>query len=126
MRNDISNFDDIIDSRDIIARIEELESCYDVETFEDNLDEDERDELLILKTFAEEESWNCSDWEDGATLIHDNYFQQYAEDYADDIGAIGTEHQWPLQHIDWEAAAEDLQQDFTSLDFDGETYWVRS
>ena len=122
---DISNTADIIDSRDIIARIDELEAEYDAEAFEDNLDEDERDELLALKTLAEEAENVCS-WEDGETMIHDTYFKDYAEQYADDIGAVGTENQWPLYPIDWEAPADDLQQDYSSVDYDGQTFWVRS
>lgn len=122
---DISNTADIIDSRDIIARIEELKAEYDAEAFEDNLDEDEREELLVLKSLAEEAE-NCCSWADGETLIRDTYFEQYAVDYADDIGAVGTEDQWPLSHIDWKAAADDLRQDFSSVDYDGATYWVRS
>jgi hypothetical protein len=122
---DISNTADIIDSRDIIARIDELESYYNAEAFADNLDEDEREELLVLKSLAEEAENVCS-WEDGETMIHDTYFREYAEQYADDIGAVGTENQWPLTHIDWEAAADDLQQDFSSVDYDGQTFWVRS
>ena len=121
---DVSNTDDIIDSRDVIARIEELEAEYDAEAFEENLDDDEREELLSLKTLAEEAE-NCCSWEDGATLISENYFTRYAEQYAEDIGAVGTENQWPLQHIDWEAAASDLQSDYSSVDFDGITFWVR-
>jgi hypothetical protein len=121
---DISNTADIIDSRDIIARIEELEAEYDAEAFEDNLDEDERYDLLALKSLAEEAE-NCCDWEDGVALINDNYFEQYAEEFASDIGAISSEHQWPLCCIDWKKAASDLQTDFSSVDFDGVTFWVR-
>ena len=120
---DVNNTDDIIDSRDVIARIEELEDMYDEEAFEDNLDDDERDELLDLKTLAEEAE-NCCDWQDGVTLISDNYFEQYAENYARDIGAISNEHRWPLDCIDWEKAADDLKVDFSSVDFDGVTFWV--
>lgn len=122
---DISNTADIIDSRDIIERIEELEAEYDAEAFETNLDDDEEAELLVLKCLAEEAE-NCCAWADGETLIHDNYFTKYAEQYAEDIGAVGTEDQWPLSHIDWEAAAEDLKQDFSTVDYDGATYLVRS
>ncbi len=122
---DVSNTEDIMDSRDVIARIEELESEYDAETFEDNLDEDERDELLALKTLAEEAE-NCCSWADGEILINDDYFEAYAEQYAEDIGMVGSEGRWPVYHINWEAASKELQQDYSSVDFDGQTFWVRS
>ena len=122
---DISNTDDMIDSRDIIARIADLESPYDAENGLDNISDGERDELLALKTLAEEAE-NVCEWEDGETLVHDNYFTKYAEQYAYDIGALNGEPHWPLNRIDWEAAASDLRQDYSSVDFDGVTFWVRS
>ncbi len=135
---DVSNTDDIIDSRDVIARIEELEaeleggyidgetSVYMVDDDGDFIDmDDEHEELKALKTLAEEAENVCS-WEDGETLIRDTHFKDYAEQYADDSGAIDSTHYWPLDCIDWDKAADDLQQDFSSVDFDGVTYWVRS
>ncbi len=134
----ISKYDDIIDSRDVIVRIEELKAeLRDAALTDDgwvllytedcdSIDmDDEYEELLALKALAEEAE-NVCQWVDGETLIRDTYFKEYAEQYADDIGAVGTENQWPLNHIDWEAAADDLQQDFSSVDFDGVQYWVRS
>jgi hypothetical protein len=136
---DVSNTDDIIDSRDIIARIEELEAELEGGTLDEKTNEyvmvdddgdeinmdDEYEELEVLKVLAEEAE-NCCSWEDGETLISDNYFEQYAVDFAEDIGAVGSEDQWPLQHIDWKAAAADLQTDYSSVDYDGQTFWVRS
>ncbi len=122
---DISNTADTIDSRDIIERIEDLESPYDAENGLDNISDDEKDELLALKCLAEEAE-DCCDWVDDVTLIHDNYFTRYAEQYAENIGTVGSADQWPVSHIDWEAAASDLQTDFSSVDYDGATYWVRS
>jgi hypothetical protein len=58
-------------------------------------------------------------------LINESYFETYAEQFADDIGAIDAKATWPLNHIDWKAAAEDLLQDYTSLDFGGTTYYGR-
>jgi len=120
---DVNNTDDMIYSLDVIERIDELESYYNEDAFEDNLNENQRDELLALKTFAEEAE-NCCDWSGGTTLISDNYFERYAEEHASDIGAISSEHQWPLYCIDWEKAADDLKVDFSSVDFDGVTFWV--
>src|SRR5208283_4356595 len=80
-------------------------------------------ELATLQTLADE---GISEWEDGATLIRDSYFEQYAEELADDIGAIDKNAGWPLTCIDWTKAAEQLQQDYSSVDYDGVDYWVRS
>jgi antirestriction protein len=49
----------------------------------------------------------------------------YAQDFAEDIGAIDRNAGWPLGCIDWEAAADELKSDYSSIEFDGVTYWVR-
>lgn len=60
------------------------------------------------------------------SAIPEDEFEDYAEQLAEDIGAIDREARWPLNRIDWEAAAEDLKVDYTEFDFDGTTYLVRA
>ncbi len=116
--SDINNAQDTIDSRDVIERIKELEA---IET----RDEEEEEELAALKALAEEGALYAPDWEYGETLIRDSYFAEYAEELAEDIGAIDRNAKWPLTCIDWEEAARQLKQDYTSIDFAGVAYWVR-
>lgn len=118
--NGITNTEDIIDSRDVIERIAELED-------EDYgpLDQAEAYELDQLRALRDEASGYAADWEYGEALIRDSYFEDYARDLADDIGAIDKDATWPVCHIDWEAAAESLQMDYTSVEYMGETYWIR-
>jgi len=158
MANTISNFDDVIDSRDVIARIEELEGerealqleIDDAEVqwlkTEAGTDEahavvdrrqaayvaldawtasDDADELRILKALADEASGYAADWPHGETLIRDSCFKAYAMELADDIGAIDNNASWPLTCIDWDQAARELQMDYSAVDFDGVTYWIR-
>lgn len=113
--------DNVIDSRDVIARIEELESVQE----DDNFLEDEAEELKVLKEFAAQGENASPDWTFGATLIHDSYFEEYAREFAEEIGAMPNTDSWPGYCIDWAQAAEELQVDYTPVDFDGETYWVR-
>ena len=47
------------------------------------------------------------------------------EEYAEDIGTIDREQNWPNYCIDWERAARDLAMDYTSFDFEGVSYLVR-
>ena len=138
--------DDVIDSRDVIARLDELES--DLADRESDLAAvaaldaakeardaakealeafrtDQQDELVALRALVAEASQCTDDWEHGATLIRERHFVKYAEQLADDIGAIDLNHKWPHNHIDWEAAADELQGDYCAVDFDGETYFVR-
>lgn len=159
MTTEISNSDDIIDSRDVVERIAELEAevgecaycgeqvseeqpggllVTDTESADearhcgisdDHLhytDGDKEQELDSLLKLQEEGESATGEWHDGATLIRDSYFEDYAEQLAEDIGAINPKAaSWPLNCIDWEQAARELQMDYTSISFDGTDYWVR-
>lgn len=134
----ISNNDDIIDSRDVMERIEELKYEWAEVTGDDpddydmgrddwavGLGEDGADELVALLALAEEGADYAADWMYGETLIRDSYFKEYAMELAEDMGVLPSEYLWPTSYIDWDAAARDLQMDYTTVDFDGVTYWVR-
>lgn len=152
--------DKIIDSRNIIARIDELQG--ERETLADELEEaiecvkhhhdgaldecgtntehdeyrrcktelaewdaDNAEELAELLALAEQGE-GYGDWSHGETLILESHFEDYAQELAEDIGAVNKDAKWPNNHIDWEAAADELRQDYTELDFGGETYLMRS
>jgi len=116
---------DIIDSRDVIERIEELESLEADATDDEPMLEEDAEELKRLRALAEDLEGYCSDWRHGETLIADAYFATYAEELASDIGAIDRNARWPLNHIDWNAAADELKQDYTSAEYGQTTYWAR-
>jgi antirestriction protein len=116
----ISNHDDIIDSRDVIARIEYLTDLGS------DADDDEKAELVALVSFAKEGADYSPDWADGETLIRDSYFVEYAQELAEDIGAVDSGASWPNTCIDWEQAARELKMDYSAIEFDGVTYWVRN
>lgn len=123
---DTSNNAYIIDSRNIIERIADLEA--ERESSETPLAfdrEPEGAELTALKALAEQGEGCCLDWEYGETLIRDSYFEEYARELADDIGAIQPNMSWPYTCIDWKQAAKDLKEDYTALEYDGVTYWAR-
>lgn len=114
---------DILDSRDVDERIEELESAI-ADGDLGVLDYDtELDELRDLRKQAQDYT---SEWRYGVTLILDDYFVEYAQQMAEDIGATPREHTWPLSYIDWDRAADALKQDYTSIEIAGHEYWVRS
>jgi hypothetical protein len=119
--NPIDNLEDYLDTCDILERINWLESD------EHELEEDEAEELENLKKLIEEVRQYSGDApEHGALLIRDSYFTEYAQELAEDIGAIGRDLQWPLMYIDWDAAADALKMAYSPVDFDGVEYWVRS
>lgn len=140
MKRTISNSDDIIDSRDVIARIEELEeerraAIEDCDHGEDCKaqdahardfdDSEEGQELKALKALQEEAEGYAADWKHGEALIRDSYFKAYAQELADDIGAVNSDAGWPNNCIDWDKATRQLQMDYASVEFDGVTYWIR-
>jgi hypothetical protein len=119
---------DIIDVRDIIARIEELEQEQpDDDAARDWTGAQELADLIALMSELEgmggDEQWQ-GDWYP-VTLIRDSYFQTYAQKLAEDIGAVKADAQWPHTCIDWEQAARELRYDYSSVDIDGVTYWTR-
>ena len=117
---EISNSEDFIDSRDIIARIKYLEIDDDCN------DEDENNELNALRDLQKQCEDYFSDWSYGVTLINEDYFTEYAQELAEDIGAIDRDSNWPACHIDWDEAADHLKMDYSCVDFDGVEYWARS
>lgn len=135
----ISNQDDVIDSRDVIDRLEELAGAWAAHANGEGepLDDDDTEELRTLTEFANEAEEYAEDWIYGAALIRDSYFEDYARELAEDcapspeiaelIRNDGQGDYWPLTcaRIDWVRAADDLRTDYAAVDFAGVTYWVR-
>lgn len=150
MTTELDNTQDVIDSRDVIDRIAELQELHDavseaeaeladmknataeeieeaeaaLEAAQDDFDDGLQSELAALKTLAEEAEGYSEDWTYGATLIRDSYFRDYCIDLCEDIGDVPKDLPNYIE-IDWEATARNIQVDYTSVDFDGVTYWVR-
>jgi hypothetical protein len=116
---EIDNYQDILDVRDIIDAYEDVRE-----------DEDEKDTASELSELLDDLRGNGGnhqwqgDWYP-VTLIRDSYFTEYAQEFADDIGATDGRNAWPYTCIDWESAARELRMDYTSVDYDGVTYWYR-
>lgn len=108
----------IIDSRDLIERLEELQQ-------RDDLSADAQEELKALQE-ADAELQGFSDYRYGLTLVADYLFQEYAQELAEDCGMMPEDLHWPLNCIDWEHAARELRYDYTSVELFGQTYWTRS
>lgn len=154
----IDNCDKIIDSRDIIERIEELQQerealenevaeCEEAYKYHDSDDtkstpewhalqdayreldnwneSDEAEELKSLEAFAEEASQYSSDWEHGETLINESYWVDYCKELVSDIGDMPREIPSYIE-IDWEATADNIAADYTQVDFDGTTFFMRN
>lgn len=135
--SDFTNTYNVIDVRDIIARVEELRESRDEynekmgdENAWDRVEDGEPEELETLESILSELKGNGGDeqWEGNwypITLIRDSYFTDYAKELAEEIGAVDSNASWPNNCIDWDFAARELQQDYSSFEFDGVTYWYR-
>ena len=117
---DIDNSNDYLDVRDIIARVEELR---DIE----QRDECDSEELATLETLLSEMRDNscCEQWEGNCypvTLIRDTYFEEAMDDLISDCYELPKDlPSFVNLTIDYEA----LRMDYTSVDYDGVTYWYR-
>jgi len=123
MTDSLTDGRDIIDSREIADRIAYLSTVHD--EYGGNMEADMSEELASLVAFRDEMADYMPDWEHGETLISDSYFTEYAQELAEDIGAVSSDASWPNGYIDWERAARDLRMDYTSAELAGVTYWGR-
>lgn len=115
--NTISNNENILDSRAIIQRIEELEEIEHPST-------EEAEELATLSRLASEGQKYADDWMYGVVLIHSDYFTAYCRELVQDIGDVPADLPSYLE-IDWDATADNLKVDYTEIDFGGEVYFIR-
>lgn len=111
---------DVIDTRDLQDEIDELES-----ELEDQ-PADEKDEVAVerLAALLALKDEIGSEWEDGVALVADGYFEDYAREMAEDCGMVGDGNKMS-DYVDWERWASDVQTDYSSVEFDDETYWYR-
>lgn len=160
MAREVNNYSDVLDSRDVIARRDELraeiddlmDTLRDAVSFRDEAalerpdiihvelenvvteahravsdwNDVNKEELDALTALCEEGEQYASDWEYGETLIRYSYFEDYARQFAEDIGAVSGMESWPQNCIDWEKAARELKYDYTAISFDGVDYYVRN
>lgn len=138
--------DEVLDSRDVIARIEYLREvwCEAVDEDDDRdyaiLSEDDwafglgaedARELVALMALAAECEDHTSAWLHGETLIRESYFTEYIQELVNDCyetpqGFDSSEWPWRHASMDWEAAAEEAKTDYAEATYLGETYYIRS
>ena len=109
--NIITNYNDVIDSGDILDYIKDKENDRDFEL--ENFVKKFRDEHYDYDRALE-------DLENGITFIRDSYFEEYMLDYFLEFNQVDEAL---LCYIDIEAFARDQQYDYNSIDFEGVEYW---
>ena len=111
---------DYIDLRDLAKELDDLVD-------RDDLDADEEERRTMLLDLEQELRGDLhAAANDEPMMVPDDAFEDYARDLAEDCAELPVDLKWPYTCIDWKQAAKELQQDYTSDDFDGETYWRRS
>jgi len=72
---------------------------------------------------------DCSDFDYGDTLIHEDNFVEYIEQLIADAYyetyKLVEESSWPVITIDYEQSASDAKMDYTEVEYLGETYLCR-
>jgi hypothetical protein len=126
-----------LDTRDLQARLEELES--EREDFQNTVDDAEEgeekqtaqeeldvwdaenlEELEALRELKDE----VSEWDDGNTLIPEEDWIDYVQELLIDIGDLPRNIPWYIE-IDWDRTAENIAQDYGTVDYLGTTYYYR-
>jgi hypothetical protein len=140
MRNEIDSGQDYINVRDVIARVEELREDRDSyvlgvpdgtetpapevwgRTYMADAEELDTLETLLseLKGNGGNEQWE-GEWYP-VTRIRDSYFEEAMDEMLEAIGYLPKDlPRYLTVTVDYEA----LQTDYTSVEFDGVTYWYR-
>ena len=103
------------------------------ELFEDILFEEEeieswkqdwQEEINQITCIDEVEDEIGSEFDFGVTLIPEDDFTDYVEDLLKGCGYISDDFPSWIE-IDWEATAENVKQDYSELEYEGETYFYR-
>lgn len=110
---------DVIESRDIIERLDELESD------EDSLDDNDKEELEVLREFKNALG-DHDDWKRGIAIINRSYFVEHVKELLADIGIPENLENFPSYiAIDWDATANNIERDYSSYDINGTEFLAR-
>ena len=99
----------------------------DFELIDDNGDfkanwEDELKQIEEIDTIENE----CSEFSFGETLIDEDDFEEYCEDFVNDCYGLRDIPQLIKNNIDWAGIADDMKQDYSEIEYQGNTYLCRS
>jgi hypothetical protein len=114
----------------------ELEEYSEIETYlgdevAENITEKERekffsdwkDEIDEINEIDYIES-ECYEFKFGCELIHFDYFTEYTKELLIDCGYINKDFPSWIE-LDWEATAKNVADDYSYIDYQGETYLFR-
>lgn len=83
-------------------------------------------ELVELESFVSDFKGYAPDYNYGETAIHEDYFTEYARSMVEDAGYIPADLPWFIADaIDWEHVAANVKHDYSAIEWNSETYYVR-
>jgi len=87
---------------------------------------DEINHYNNIKSFFTELEKYGNDWKYGSSIIHEDYFTEYSEELCIEVGEIPKDLPWYIaNHIDWNSVADELKADYTEVEYENETYYIR-
>ena len=104
------------------------ESFEDIRFEEEEIEswkEDFEDELKEIEEIDTIENELGSEFDYGVTLVDVDDFEEYVEDLLDELGYIPKDFPSWIE-IDWEATANNVRQDYTEVEYQGNSYLGRS
>ena len=111
----------------------ELDDFDEIETYlndeaSENIDDFKsywEDELVQIIEIDKVEYEVGSEFGYGCLLIEEDDFEDYVRELLVDCGYISEDFPHWIE-IDWEATSENVKQDYSELEYKGETYYFRS
>lgn len=132
---------DFWDLRDLAELAEECRDILDPESEEDADERQEALEVLAKLSGLADDLNQSNDATDGdsvsealndamgyygPTLVSESYWEDYAKETVIDFGYISDDMPEMIRNnIDWSGIAEDMQQDYTCVTFDGNDWYIR-
>ena len=112
------------DFNDVVPHMED-ESNNLIDDDVDDFYADWEDKFQQINEIDEVENAVGSEFTYGCTLIEEDDFVDYVKDLLEDCGYISKDFPSWIE-IDWEATSENVKQDYSEVEYQGETYYFRS
>ena len=115
-----------LDLKALADELDDLRTRRDDEDQDDPLDDGELERLKALEALENEiGDLHLAYRNQGPFIADGKDWEEYAEETAYDVG-LCQRGSTIANYVDWERWAEDLKMDYSSVEFDGETYWYRN
>jgi hypothetical protein len=83
------------------------------------------DEIVTITDIEKLEYEIGSEWEYGVTLIEEDEFEDYCEEFVEDCYGLKDVPSLIRNNINWEGVVYDMRQDYSEVVYNGNTYLYR-